>query len=300
MSLHSSPPSNATIMDEKQQQRTHTVDGVTITVVVAVLNGKATIKRCLDSVLGQSYPGVELIVMDGCSSDGTIEMIKSYGDRIQYFESSPDTGIYDAWNKALRHVSGDWVLFLGSDDYLNGLHVLAEIATRLGDIGADVGIAYGRVRRTKAHSGTEDCVIGEPWEKASSRLWLYSPIPHQGTFHRRSLFVHHGPFDATFSIAGDYEFLLRELKDHPGAYIPEPVVSVMSDGGVSTSVVNATRILLELRRAQERHGHYQRPGFWLAAKLRAWAKMILRRVLGQHSGDTLLRRWRYIQGTERY
>jgi glycosyltransferase involved in cell wall biosynthesis len=80
-----------------------------ISVIVAVYNGAKTLQRCIDSVSDQTYPNKELIIIDGGSTDGTIEIIRSNQDQITYWQSEPDNGIYHAWNKALDHASGDGI-----------------------------------------------------------------------------------------------------------------------------------------------------------------------------------------------
>ncbi|MBT3191375.1 MAG: glycosyltransferase [Verrucomicrobia bacterium] len=277
------------------------LDTPLITIVVAVLNAKATISRCIESIVSQTLASVELIVIDGASTDGTVEQITAYGNTINHFESGPDIGIYDAWNKALPHISGEWVLFLGSDDYLESHDVLAQAAVALQHVGSDTRIAYGRVRRVSAQTGGDDCTIGEPWEQASTRLWHHSPIPHQGTFHRSSLFRDHGPFDPSFKIAGDYEMLLRELKTHSATFIPDPpIISVMQQGGISTGGFSGLQILTELRRAQERHGHSHGAAFWLSAQIKALTRMLIGAVLGRKHGYAFIKLWRRICGAKTY
>ncbi|MDL5501794.1 MAG: glycosyltransferase, partial [Candidatus Methanoperedens sp.] len=96
-----------------------------------VYNGAKTLQRCIDSVSNQSYLNKELIIIDGGSTDGTIEILRSSQDKITYWQSGPDNGIYDAWNKALDHARGDWICFLGSDDYLWKSNVFEEIMPHL-------------------------------------------------------------------------------------------------------------------------------------------------------------------------
>jgi Glycosyltransferases involved in cell wall biogenesis len=81
------------------------------TIIVAVLNSKETLERCIESVNSQTYPYKELIIKDGGSTDGTVEILKNNDDKIAYWESSPDHGIYHAWNKALQYARGEWICF---------------------------------------------------------------------------------------------------------------------------------------------------------------------------------------------
>jgi len=86
-----------------------------ITAIVAVFNGVDTLQQCIDSVAQQSYPAKELIVIDGDSKDGTVELLKASQEKINYWVSEPDSGVYNAWNKGLAKANGDWIFSLGSD-----------------------------------------------------------------------------------------------------------------------------------------------------------------------------------------
>ncbi len=92
-----------------------------VTVVTAVFNGGSYLEGCLESVLTQDYPNIEHIIVDGGSTDGTLDILRSRQDRIALWVSGPDCGVYDAWNKSLVLAKGGWIAFLGADDpYLPG------------------------------------------------------------------------------------------------------------------------------------------------------------------------------------
>ncbi len=116
-----------------------------LSIVIATYNAADSLQRCLDSIWSQDYERIQVLVMDGDSSDGTESIIERNQDCIGYWCSEPDNGIYDAWNKALDHVTGDWVLFLGADDRLAAPDVLERAAAALEAIDGDVRIAYGTV-----------------------------------------------------------------------------------------------------------------------------------------------------------
>jgi glycosyltransferase involved in cell wall biosynthesis len=108
-----------------------------ITIITVSFNSEATIKQTIDSVLAQDYPNVEYIVVDGASKDGTVDILKSYGDRIKYI-SEKDKGIYDALNKGLKLATGDVVGTIGSDDFLPNSSVLGHVAEAFIQTGKDV------------------------------------------------------------------------------------------------------------------------------------------------------------------
>lgn len=222
-----------------------------ISVIVAVYNGAKTLQHCIDSVSNQTYLNKELIIIDGCSTDGTIDILMTNNDKIAYWKSEPDNGIYHAWNKALGHASGDWICFLGSDDYLWRRSVFEEIMPHM--IKAEsqgIRMVYGQVARV-----TEDdeisCVDGYSWEYTWRSIIIdgICTFTHQGMFHHRSLFELYGRFDESFQIAGDYELLIRAFKEGGDAYfINGLIVAGMQTGGVTS---NCIKLVKETARARQ-------------------------------------------------
>lgn len=258
-----------------------------ISVVIAVYNGADTLQQCLDSVVQQTYPNVELIVIDGGSRDGTVELLESYQTKIRYWVSEPDRGIYSAWNKALLQVKGEWVCFLGADDFLWDQYVLSRMASQLVGFPLDINLAYGTIM---VLSQEGECIrqVGEPWNKVKDRFKQLMCVPHPGAMHRKKLFDVHGGFDESFRIAGDYELLLRELKSADAAFIPDLIVVGMRQGGVSSTPRNMIKSLLEVRRAQRRHGQKLPGVLWLLAIMRVSIRLMLYRVLGAKAANKVI------------
>ncbi len=222
-----------------------------ISVIVAVYNGAKTLQRCIDSVSNQTYLNKELIIIDGGSTDGTIDILTTNNDKIAYWKSEPDNGIYNAWNKALDHVSGDWICFLGSDDYLWKKSVFEEIMPDMIKAESqDIRMVYGQVARV-----TEDdeisCVDGFSWEYTWRSIIIdgICTFTHQGMFHHRTLFELYGKFDESFKIAGDYELLIRAFKDGGDAYFVNGlIVAGMQTGGITS---NCIKLVKETARARQ-------------------------------------------------
>ncbi len=224
-----------------------------ITIIVAVYNGAKTLQRCVDSVSDQTYLNKELIIIDGGSKDGTIDILMANNDKITYWQSEPDSGIYNAWNKALGHANGDWIYFLGSDDYLWKSNVFEEIIPHM--IRAEskgMRMVYGQVARV-----TEEdeicCVDGSPWEYTWRGIIIdgICTFEHQGMFHHRSFFELNGNFDESFKIAGDYELLIRAFKKGGDAlFIDGLIVAGMQTGGVTTK---STKLVKEAARARRKN-----------------------------------------------
>ncbi|MBL4904633.1 MAG: glycosyltransferase, partial [Flavobacteriaceae bacterium] len=190
-----------------------------ISIITSTFNSENTLKDTVDSILNQSYSNIEYIVIDGASSDDTVEILKSSEKSFKdkniefYWKSESDSGIYSAWNKALKVVSGDWVIFIGSDDYFKSESILEEMIPYL--IESEVKnqlFVYGRIE----HINHQKQLIeesGKPWHQQKKRFTYTMNLGHSGAFHHKALFDKHGNFNESFKIVGDYEFLLRELKD---------------------------------------------------------------------------------------
>jgi glycosyltransferase involved in cell wall biosynthesis len=99
-----------------------------ITFVLAIFNASKTLTQCLNSVAQQSCKDFELVVIDGGSTDGSVEILRSQASHFAYWTSEPDRGVYDAWNKALQHARGEWICFLGADDYLWSSDVVQQLS----------------------------------------------------------------------------------------------------------------------------------------------------------------------------
>lgn len=251
-----------------------------ISIIVAVFNGEATLEQCIDSFAQQTYPNKELVVIDGGSHDGTVDILKANSEYISYWVSEPDRGIYNAWNKGLKQAQGQWICFLGADDFFWDTHVLERMAEQLDKLPLNIRLAYGGIMLLNS-DGENLYVVGKPWKKIKSRFKQIMCLPHQGVMHRRSLFEQHGEFDESFRIAGDYELLLRELKTEEAFFISDIITTGMRQGGVSSDPANSLALLFELRRAQQIHG-LRFPGLlWLRVVARAYIRLLLWKVFGE-------------------
>lgn len=226
-----------------------------ISIIVAVYNRVATLQRCLDSVLTQDYPAKELIVIDGGSTDGTVEVLQRNSNHLAYWHSEPDRGIYHAFNQALALAQGEWILFLGADDYLWQPQVLSNFTQALTRVAPESQVVYGQVGLVSPWGELLD-YLNRPWEEIQSQFLgscNCTMIIQQGTFYRRSLFLCHGGYDESFAIAGDYEFLLRELKTHRPHFLSDLIVAGMQIGGISGLPASRLRVVQEYHRAQRKH-----------------------------------------------
>ncbi len=215
-----------------------------ITIIIAVYNGVDTIQACLDSIKKQMYSNIELIVMDGASVDGTINVLQSNSALINYWETKRDRGIAHAWNKALEKATGDWIICLGADDCLFDENVLSDMAPVLESDKCN-DLVYGEIQfKGGAYDGI---FLGGPCDLGVLKRRMN--FPHTATFHRKCFIDELGQFDEKFKIAIDYEFVLRK-KNLMISYFKRPI-SVMGGGGVSSTLITET--YKEFRLAQLKH-----------------------------------------------
>jgi glycosyltransferase involved in cell wall biosynthesis len=258
-----------------------------ITVIVAVFNGANKLQHCIDSVSQQTYQNKELIIIDGGSRDGTVDLIKSNNAHINYWISESDKGIYNAWNKGLSQAKGDWICFLGADDYFWDVRVLDQVVSQLAAISPKINVAYGKIMLLSS-DGEKLYAIGRPWGTVKNRFKQLMSIPHPGAMHRASLFRKYGNFDEAFRIAGDYEFLLRELKSNDAMFMPNLITIGMRQGGISSDPANAVEAMREIRMAQRMHGQRWPGPVWLAAMARVYVRLFLWRLLGARVANKVL------------
>lgn len=176
-----------------------------ITVVTVVYNAIKEIEGTILSVLNQTYPNIEYIVIDGDSKDGTLDIIKNYSERIDLWISEPDKGIYDAMNKAIDKATGDWILFMNAGDYFYSRESVSDVFTEKSDYnGFDVvyGDAEFRVKRFS--------YIVEAMEAAPDR---FMPFSHQAAFTRTHLAKEY-KFNTEYKIAADTDFFLRLIRNN--------------------------------------------------------------------------------------
>jgi glycosyltransferase involved in cell wall biosynthesis len=250
-----------------------------VSIIIAVKNSENTLAECLNSIAAQPLNDVELIVIDGKSDDGTLPILKSFGNVVTHLVSERDSGIYSAWNKGLKFVSGEWVLFLGGDDFLKMADLPATLRPILKAVPSQTLVAYGLVE-LQASGTSESSLLGVDWPTASLKFSQGQMIPNPGTFYRAGYFKKHGAFDESFRIAGDYEMRLRELPTNVEHFLAGTIVTGMHPGGISSSLTMTILQWREVRRAQIMHGQKLPSYYWIVSMARAQSRNILRMVLG--------------------
>lgn len=198
-------------------------------VVTVCLNSADTIEKTIESVLGQQGVEIEYIIIDGGSTDGTVEIIKRYGDRIACWCSEPDGGIYEAMNKGISAATGDMISFINSSDwYADG--ALASVQQKMREEAYD--LVCGKVARVK--DGVTVAIDARPKDEADIYYRMY--YQHQGIFARRSVFSEYGKFDLQYRICADYDWLLRVYNRGVRIGYVDRILSYFTLGGVSSGI----------------------------------------------------------------
>lgn len=202
-----------------------------ISIITVCYNAEKTIERTIRSIINQNYPDIEYVVVDGKSTDKTIEILEKYKNYIGVIVSENDKGIYDAMNKGIALASGSYVLFLNADDYLFSADTIKNMMSIVSsDQVSD--IFYGNVLMYEDNNGYAK--IWKP-ELASSKLLYRSTLPHPSTIFKRSLFEKIGMYDDSYKIAADFEFFVRAFRESANFRYLDQLVAVFSYGGISTS-----------------------------------------------------------------
>lgn len=221
--------------------RTHGVikfsrpDSPLVSILTVVFNGARFLEETILSVINQDYENLEFIIVDGGSTDGSVEVINKYDHKIDYWISEPDKGISDAFNKAIILAAGDYVNFQGAGDYLLSPDVVSQIMEGV-DPRCDM-LVCGRVQRV-AESEDRKVLWVAPkhytpfFDKRS--LLLRMPFPHQALFTHRKMFDMYGLFDTAIIYTMDYEHLLRAYKNFPPVTLKNVLFSAWREGGVGT------------------------------------------------------------------
>lgn len=268
-----------------------------VSVIIACLNDLKHLPKAVDSVLGQSVPDIELIIMDGASKDGTPDYLKTLTDPRVIWRSERDGGLTQAWNKAIALARGDWLLFLGADDYIWDRDVIARATSYLADTSAR--LAFGDVNIVAEH--TDDVVKPVHFNRNTLLVQLRGPrglgLPHQGFFHHRGALAT-GLFNEFFRLAADYEFISRFSEPGDFMFMPIGPVAAFRMGGLSTNPWVTLEAYREFRRVHQLRGRGQFHG---AGQMgRAYLKVLIRAALGPGLGGRLVNLSRAVRGMPPY
>jgi hypothetical protein len=216
--------SNHYIMLTSQNSLDSAASAQKVSVIIVTYNAAGTLQTCLDSIYKQPYPNIEIVIIDGKSTDGTFNILKANSSRISYWKSEPDSGIYDAMNKGTKKVTGNWVYFLGADDEL-----LPGFSDLCNDLKDNSAVYYSNV-----------------WAEGEKRLGELSPyqlakggIYHQAMIYPASVFAKHN-FDTKYRISADFAFNLNLYSDKAFHFVyKDHLIANFNHTGVSGTQIDA-------------------------------------------------------------
>jgi glycosyltransferase involved in cell wall biosynthesis len=221
-----------------------------ISIITINLNDYSGLEKTIISVIRQDHQQFEFIVIDGGSTDNSIELLEKYCDKIDYCLSEPDQGIYDAMNKGMKKATGEYCLFVNSGDILYNDHVLTDIVKE--NLIADIITGNAFV----AGKDNNHRFVKAP-EKISFYTFFQHTILHQATLIRRSLFKKIGYFNENLRIVADWEFFVKALFLHHCSYESiNLVISVFDNTGISSQPENFPVSLKEREDTLQRYFPY--------------------------------------------
>ncbi|GAK49459.1 glycosyl transferase family 2 [Candidatus Moduliflexus flocculans] len=222
-----------------------------LSIITVCFNEAARIALTCESIVTQTFQDFEWIVIDGGSTDGTLDILKKYEQRMNYFVSEPDRGIYQAMNKGIAQAHGTYLLFLNGGDFLYEPETLARV------------FASERIFEKDVYHGEILFERQDGWKHISTnftepyRMLMHRTPSHQAMFIKRMLFERYGLYDESFSIAADLEFILRVFissrsrKKHTIEHLPFIISIHEFVQGISAK--NLTRSRLEKTKARRKH-----------------------------------------------
>ncbi len=220
-----------------------------VSIITAVLSNKKYLSDAINSVLGQVHDNIEYIIVDGGSEDGTIELVLSYGNKINTFISEPDKGVYYALNKGIEMATGQIIALIHSDDFYVNRFVISQIVEAFEQQNCDA--VYTNLYYVS--NNDKDKII-RTWDAQSYQLnsfykgWM---PPHPAFFAKRDVYLKYGAFNTELKFAADYELMLRFILKHKikTYYIPKFFIKMRTGGASNRSISNRIKANIEDRKA---------------------------------------------------
>ncbi|WP_448702188.1 glycosyltransferase family 2 protein [Mucilaginibacter sp. AW1-3] len=190
-----------------------------VSIIIVTFNAAQTLQVCLDSIYQQRYPNIEIVVIDGKSTDGTIKILEENTDKITFWKSEPDKGIYDAINKGLDHITGEWVYFLGADDTL-----LDDFSTLCYQLEVPGALYYGSVL---SRGGKQSGLVTTYYQ---AKIGIY----HQAIIYSASIFKRY-KYNTKYAVSADYALNMQFHKDENIPFIfKDYIIANFNHTGVSS------------------------------------------------------------------
>lgn len=246
-----------------------------VSIITAVLNGADTIADTIESVIQQQSANIEYIVIDGKSSDGTIPIMRRYGNKIDILVSEPDRGVYDAMNKGIKRATGDIIAILNSDDVYADSTVVGQMVNFMKKNQVDA--AYGNLVYVDRDDTKRIKRFWNPGEYKKGAFLKGWTIPHPTFFCRREIFEKFGLYNTKFQIAADFELMMRFVEKHKIKvdYLPKVIVK-MRTGGKANILNGIIRGNMEIFRALRINEFHVSPLFFISKPITKISQLIIR------------------------
>lgn len=193
-----------------------------VSIITAVYNGEKYLEETIQSVINQTYDNIEYIIIDGGSTDGTLDIIKKYEDKIDYWVSEKDKGISDAFNKGVKIANGDYINFQGDGDGFVSSDALEKVFEDINPT-EDIFIS-ARIKRVDVDG--YELFVSKYIDNFNPKTLLFRmSMPHQGLFTHRNYFKKYGLFDVNNTFCMDYEHLLRSYNNFPKVVTKDIIVA---------------------------------------------------------------------------
>ena len=232
-----------------------------VSIITVVYNGIAHLEQTMESVLNQTYPNIEYIIIDGGSTDGTIELLEKYDEKIFYWVSEKDSGIYDAMNKGIEKATGEIIGMINADDWYetNAVELVIKAFEK-----QDVDVVHGSMEIVSEDGRSFTKKVDHDLSKLKKGMLLNHPT----VFAKKKLYERYGLFNTSYKIVADWEMMFRWwLKDTQFTGIEERIANFRM-GGVSS--LHLKKSLLEKHKVRKEHGVVGRyDGYYLYDRLKS-------------------------------
>ncbi|MGG2084588.1 glycosyltransferase [Lysinibacillus pakistanensis] len=259
-----------------------------ISIITACYNAEKTIEQTIQSVINQSYNNIEYIIVDGASTDGTMDIVRKYEKQIDIIISEPDKGIYDAFNKGAKNATGEYVQYLNADDYLMSSDVLDEVSSFLYK-NRNAVLVYGGILIENEDTG---------YKLLRNKKFTFKDIqegrmiPHPATFLRRDILLEMGLFDTQYCIASDYDLICKVYMKYNDSILYYPkLIATFRTGGMSSDFKNKEKVSAETQAIINKYfgdNKYEIPKIDNEAFLKKWIEKEL--FEDKSIGDLLVKR----------
>jgi len=225
-----------------------------ISIITVTYNCVSTIKQTIESVLGQTYQDIEYLIVDGGSTDGTVDIIRSFDQSFLNYISEPDQGIYDALNKGIKMATGDVVGFMHADDVFAGKDIIQLIAEVFQTYNPDS--CYGDLIYVNKKNTEKVVRVWKPGKYNAEKMKIGWMPPHPTFYLKREIYEKFGGFNLDYKISSDYDLLLRFLNQEQIStfYLPVLMVKMRIGGTSNRSLGNIIKKTTEDIRAMRSNG----------------------------------------------